>query len=157
MILIRKISLGILLLTGSSSLYGMECIEQKVKQLRTKILQQFYKSMQTPKIEFEKPIKILKTPLASGTLENEAENVIQQINVVLDLYKVGTESIVKCSVVVSKDDYKDRVLKFFKSKKFKPRKIEVNVIDLKDIKVAVDIIIYNESKQKDKLPKQAKL
>jgi hypothetical protein len=156
MLSIKNIYLGIFVITGSMSLQAMEFFGYVQEKVKIKILQQM-RSLKTPKIEFTKPIKITRTPLEPGTLEKETENIIQQIQTALNLYHVGTESIVNCSVIVSKNDYKDQVLEFFKRKKFKPRKINVEVMKLENIKLAVDIVIYNQSKQKEKLPKQAKL
>lgn len=146
----KNIVMSLLLCMLNAPLYSMECVVKKVKK-------QICRAFSEPNIEFDKPISILKTPLKSGTLEKEAANVIEQLKVVLDLYKVGTESIINCSVTVSNDIYKDRVLDFFAKKKFTPRKLKVKVMNLQDIKVAVEVTIYNVTKQKNNQPKKAKL
>lgn len=141
-------------------LSGMEYLGSFIKKMQKNMLEKIQRQFEKPTIEFEKPITITTTPLASGTLKKETESVIQQINFVLNLYNVNPENIQNCSVVVSAETYQDEVLDLFKRKKFSPKKIKVKVLNLKDIKIAVDITIFNNRKKKDRLtdtPKKAKL
>lgn len=152
-----------LTLCAYTSVYSMEYVQKFQKLVQKRVSRSVKKAFSVPKNELEAPKTYIRTPLESGTLEYEVENVIEQINVILELHKLGPDSIVKCSVLITDDRDKNSVFEIFKRKKFNPRTIKFEITDLNHIqsKIAVEVKIFKSPKKKqDRLtstPKKARL
>ena len=151
-----------LLLFAHVSSNAMDYVKKCQEIVLESFCKRIRKSFEKPKMMLQQPLTIVKTPLEAGTLENEAECIIHQVNVALALYKVNIDCIFECLVFVTNYDHKKRLLNVFKAKKFTPRNMRIKVTNLGGkFQVAIDIKIFKAPKKKqDRMfsaPKKAKL
>ncbi len=123
----------------------------------TKVVKAYVKSkinklFQRPEFKLDKPLEIIKTPLKSGSVEIEAESVIEQLDKALKARELTSDSIIKCSVIITNETDEHKILGIFKRKKFSPKNLTFVRMDFKEFKVALEVRVYNGGKkQKAKL------
>jgi hypothetical protein len=162
MILVNKMVFCLLFfLCSYRPVQAMEYVQKFQKIALARVTKAVKSAFTPPKYELEAPKTIIRTPLKEGSLSDEVESIIEQVDAVLKNFKLGYESIVSCSILITNPKDKKGVFEVFKRKNFRPRIIHIKVTDLKGMKIAAEIKIFKAPKKKpDRLtsmPKKAKL
>lgn len=121
------------------------------KLLKEKVKEKFKNLFARPKFKIEKPLEIIKTPTKTGSIEIEAENVIERLDEALYVRELTRKAIIKCSVIITNQTDKFKLIHIFKQKKFNPRNLTFERIPLEEIKIAIEVRIDDGKKRKAKL------